>query len=149
MAANGDAVQLLANGAKGFANYPLGRVAPSASRTLYVSGTASRGANGRFDGVTTNSDGSLEFNVEEQTASTLRNIEAIIKKASENTADLSNVVDATIFLVDIENEYTSMNTVWNKFYPDASKAPARTAIGVRALPSPKLRVEFKCTALLP
>ncbi|CAG9941791.1 unnamed protein product [Clonostachys rosea f. rosea IK726] len=149
MAPNGDAVQLPAGSTKGLANYPHGRIAPAGSRTLYISGTSSRRPDGNFDGVTVNADGSLSFSVEEQTTTILKNIEAIIKQASGGIGDLTNLIDATIFLVNIKDDYAGMNAVWNSFFPDISAAPARTTIEVKALPSPKLIVEIKCTALIP
>jgi 2-aminomuconate deaminase len=99
--------------------------------------------------VTVNADGSLSFSVEEQTTTILKNIEAIIKQASGGIGDLTNLIDATIFLVNIKDDYAGMNAIWNSFFPDISAAPARTTIEVKALPSPKLIVEIKCTALIP
>ncbi|CAI6075127.1 unnamed protein product [Clonostachys chloroleuca] len=149
MTPNGDAVQLPAGSTKGLANYPHGRIAPAGSRTLYISGTSSRRADGDVDGVTVMADGSLSFSAGEQTTAILKKIEAIIKQAAGGTGGLDNIIDATIFLVNIKDDYAGMNAVWNSFFPDANAAPARTAIEVKALPSPKLIVEIKCTALIP
>ncbi|CAG9976895.1 unnamed protein product [Clonostachys byssicola] len=142
-------VQLPAGSTKGFANYPHGRIAPAGSRTLYISGTSSRRADGTFDGVTVKADGSLSFSAEEQTTAILKKIEAIIKQATGGTGGLENIIDATIFLVNITGDYAGMNAVWNSFFPDANAAPARTTIEVKALPSPKLIVEIKYISTCP
>ncbi|KAF0326315.1 L-PSP endoribonuclease family protein [Colletotrichum asianum] len=149
MPGNGDAVILPTGTVTGLANYPRGRLAPTTShRTLYISGTSSRRPDGTFDGVETRSDGTQVLDVRKQTAAILRNIEEVIKHATANKGGLGNVIDATIFLVDMERDYSGMNTVWNEFYPNVEEAPARTTIGVRELPSPKLVVEVKCTAIV-
>jgi len=58
---------------------------------------------------------------------------------------LESVVDATVFLTDMK-DYAGMNEVWNKVFP--VNAPARTTVQVAALPSEKLCVEIKCTAIV-
>ena len=45
-------------------------------------------------------------------------------------------------------DYNGINAEWNKIWPEKAKAPARTCIQVAALPSEKLNVEIKCTALI-
>lgn len=57
------------------------------------------------------------------------------------------MVDATVFLVGLEENYGGMNEEWNRVYPQREAAPARTTIGVKELPSKKLLVEIKCTAI--
>ncbi|KAM5374233.1 hypothetical protein ACJZ2D_006558 [Fusarium nematophilum] len=142
MSANGDAV-ILSSNARGLANYPHARLAPSEARTLYISGTSSRRPDGSYEGVETAKDGTPVLNVEGQTAAVLRNIEAIIKEATGGRGGLQNVIDATVFLVDVQRDYAGMNAIWNKTWPEVGEAPARTTIGVRELPSPKLVVEIK------
>lgn len=88
------------------------------------------------------------FDIAKQTAAVLENIGAIINGASAGAAGLENIIDATIFLTDMK-DYKEMNEVWNKVFPTRETAPARTCIQVAALPSPKLCIEIKCTALIP
>jgi enamine deaminase RidA (YjgF/YER057c/UK114 family) len=59
------------------------------------------------------------------------------------------VVDATVFLVDMERDYTGMNKEWDRVWPDRAQAPARTTVAVRALPRPEILVEIKCVVHLP
>ncbi|EMT73899.1 hypothetical protein ACKRZS_003085 [Fusarium odoratissimum] len=145
---NGEPI-IVSGGTAGLAHYPHARLAPGGqTRTLYISGTSSRLPDGTFDGVKVNEDGSLNFDVRQQTFTIIRNIEAIIKNATAGRGNLGNIIDATIFLVDIGKNYSGMNAVWNEFWPRVDTAPARTTIGVKELPSPKIVVEFKCTALI-
>lgn len=98
--------------------------------------------------MTKNSDGTLSLDVGLQTAAVLRNIDTIIKGATDGKGSLKDVVDATVFLVNMTDDYAGMNLEWNKVWPDRSSAPARTTVEVRALPSPRLLVEIKCTAVV-
>lgn len=145
---NGTPYFLPTNKAQGLANYPHARLAPSTPhRTIYVSGTSSRRGDGTWDGVTEHSDGTFTLDVREQTTAVLRNIEGIISGATNGKGGLNNVVDATVFLVDLEGNYKGMNEVWNEFYPGREDAPARTTIGVKELPNKRLLVEIKCTVI--
>ncbi|KAI9923747.1 hypothetical protein ASPWEDRAFT_45682 [Aspergillus wentii DTO 134E9] len=144
---NGTPYFLDANKAQGLANYPHARIAPSSYRTIYVSGTSSRRGDGTWDGVTENADGSFNLDIRQQTAAVLRNIDTIIHGATEGKGGLQNVVDATVFLIDLEENYAGMNEEWNRVWPDRKDAPARTTIGVKELPNVRLLVEIKCTAV--
>lgn len=77
----------------------------------------------------------------------LENIGTIIKGATHGKGGLENVVDATIFLTDMK-DYAGMNEVWNSMFPIKQRAPARTTVQVAALPSEKLCIEIKCTAII-
>lgn len=89
-------------------------------------------------------------------------IEAILKGAG---ATLKNVVDLTVFLVDMKH-YAEFNQVYNEFF-DAQTGilniamaikfikiyitydvvgPSRTTVAVKELPSPKLLIEIKAVA---
>ncbi|OQD63136.1 hypothetical protein PENPOL_c010G06119 [Penicillium polonicum] len=148
MSTNGDSV-IVPSGNPGLANYPHGRLAPATqTRTLYVSGTACRRPDGTFTGVKDNGDGTVSFDIREQTLATFHNIEATIKHASGDRSGLESIIDATVFMPNLHAHYAGMNAVWNELYPDAERAPARTVVGVKELPSPKMIVEIKCIALV-
>lgn len=147
MSSNGTPYFLPTNKAQGLANYPHARIVPPSARTIYVSGTSSRRGDGTWDGVTEHSDGSMTLDIRAQTAAVLQNIEGIISGATAGKGSLKNVVDATVFLVDLEGNYAGMNEEWNKVYPDRTGAPARTTIGVKELPNKRLVVEIKCTVI--
>src|SRR5690349_23307878 len=123
---NGTGYLLPATGAQGLANYPHARTIPSTARTIFVSGTSSRRGHGTYEGCETQADGTHVLDCGAQTAAVLRNIETIIKGATDGKAGLESVVDATVFLTDIKKDYGAMNAEWNKVWPDRTKAPART-----------------------
>ncbi|ORY68760.1 putative L-PSP family endoribonuclease [Pseudomassariella vexata] len=143
--------------AQGLANYPHARLVPSSSsssptpgpKTLFISGTSSRRGDGTYAGCTTDpTTGEHKLDVRAQTAAVLENIGAIIQGASNGTAGLEAVADATVFLTDIRGDYAGMNEEWNRVWPDREKAPARTCVQVAALPNERLNVEIKCTAII-
>ncbi|KAK3300621.1 Endoribonuclease L-PSP/chorismate mutase-like protein [Chaetomium fimeti] len=145
---NGTSFILPPSGAQGLANYPHARTIASTAKTIFVSGISSRRADGTFEGCETKPDGTQELDCGVQTAAVLRNIETVIRGASDGICGLENVVDATVFLVDIRRDYAAMNAEWNKIWPDRTKAPARTCVQVAALPNEKILVEIKCQAVV-
>ena len=60
-------------------------------------------------------------------------------------ADLSNVVDLTVFLTDMSH-YGAMNAVYNQYF-NAESGPTRTCVAVRELPNPNLLIEIKAVAV--
>ena len=136
--------------AQGLANYPHARTVRTPNgNTIYVSGTSSRRGDGTFVGATSTTDSngntSLALDISQQTAAVLSNIDAIIQGASDGKATIRDVVDATVFLTDMKNDYKGMNEAWNSIWPDRVTAPARTTVEVRALPREEIIVEIKCT----
>lgn len=139
--------------AQGLANYPHARIVPSANaHTIYVSGTSSRRGDGTFVGADYKKDESgstsLQLDIRQQTEAVLSNMSEIIKGATDGKADMNNVVEASVFLVNMERDYKGMNDEWNRVWPDRALAPARTTVEVRALPRPEILVEMKCVAHL-
>ncbi|KAK3362445.1 Endoribonuclease L-PSP/chorismate mutase-like protein [Lasiosphaeria hispida] len=145
---NGTGYLLPSTGAQGLANYPHARTIPSSARTIFVSGTSSRRADGTVVGCETTENGGHVLDCGAQTAAVLQNIETIIKGATDGRRGLESVVDATVFLTDMSGDYSKMNAEWNKIWPDRAKAPARTCVQVAALPNDKLNVEIKCQAVV-
>lgn len=80
--------------------------------------------------------------VEEETERTLRNLAAVLDAAGATFAD---VVKTTVFLADI-NDFTAMNAVYARFFPDPP--PARTTVEVAALPK-GFKVEIEAIARRP
>ncbi|EFA81137.1 2-aminomuconate deaminase [Heterostelium album PN500] len=62
-------------------------------------------------------------------------------------ADLENIIDVTVFLVDMQ-DYAKFNQVYNQYF-NAETGPTRTTVAVHQLPNPNLLIEIKSTALVP
>ena len=133
---------VLESRAPGLANYPHARVAGG---FIFVSGISSRNPdNQSWEGVIERADGTFELSIKDQTRAVINNISSILKHAG---ASLKNVVDLTVFLVDME-DYNEFNQVYNEFF-DQQTGPTRTTVAVKQLPNPRLLIEIKATALAP
>jgi len=84
----------------------------------------------------------VEGTTADQLAQALRNGEAVLASAGLR---IEHVVKATVFLVDMA-DFAACNEVWVSFFGD--HRPARTAIGVAALPlDARVEVElWACSA---
>ena len=123
------------------ANYPHAR---RAGGLIFVSGISSRRIDNSYDGVTVHDDGRVELDIRAQTRAVIENIRAILRAAN---ADLENIVDLTVFLVDMK-DYAAMNEVYNEYF-NAASGPSRTTVGVASLPGAHLLIEIKVVAIDP
>jgi len=115
-----------------------------AAGLLFVSGVSSRRPDNTYEGVIQNADGSVTLDIAAQTRAVFNNINVVLQSAG---ASLENLVDVTVFLVDMK-DYVEMNKVYNKLF-DAHNGPTRTTIAVHQLPNPHLLIEVKAVALAP
>ncbi|KAJ5088964.1 hypothetical protein N7532_007648 [Penicillium argentinense] len=122
-------------------------VEPAMHHTIYVSGIAAVASDGTYEGVVENPDGSFTVDVRHQTAAILHRIDSIIQGASNGKANLYNIVDSTVYILDMKTQYADMNKEWNKIWTDRASAPSRATIGVNELPDPRFAVEIKATAI--
>lgn len=149
MSPNGTAFLLDPEAPAGPTRYPHARIAPaSAHRTIYISGMACRRPDGTYPGVTVNSDGTYSLDIRKQTTAVLQNIDDIVKGASDGKGGIHNVIDAVVYILNMESQYSGMNEAWNEVFPDRESAPARATIGVKELPDPRLIVEVKAAAVV-
>lgn len=107
---------------------------------LYVSGTSSRRSDNSFAGVEVDEMGTTALDIREQTRAVLENIDDILK---EEGASLSDVVDITTFLVNM-NDFGGYNEVYGEFFDYSG--PTRTTVAVHQLPHPHLLIEIKAIA---
>ncbi|MDP6648700.1 MAG: RidA family protein [Acidimicrobiales bacterium] len=121
-------------------SFPHARVAGD---LVHVSGTSARRADDTIEGATVTADGTVRLDAGVQSEAVLGNVERVLAEVGLDRTDL---VDVTAFLVDIE-DFDAWNAAWTGFF-DGNEAPARTTVGVRALPHPHLLVEVKATARL-
>jgi 2-aminomuconate deaminase len=127
--------------AQPLANYPH---AKRVGDLIFVSGVSSRRQDNTHRGVTIDDDGNTELDIAEQARGVLDNIDRILGEAN---ASIDDVVDVTVFLVDMD-DYGGFNDVYNEYF-DAETGPTRTTVAVAELPHPNLLVELKVVAHAP
>lgn len=120
------------------ANYPHAR---KAGDFVFVSGISCRQPDDSHLGVTVEDDGTIHRDVAVQTHAVIDNLKAILDAAD---ATLEDVVDLTVFLLDMD-DYSAFNEVYNEYF-HADTGPARTTVAVDELPHPNLAVELKAVA---
>ena len=82
--------------------------------------------------------------IEAQTRRTMDNLLVVLGALD---LDLSHVVAARVFLTHFEQDYESMNAVYQSYFPPG-RLPARTCIGVTAL-AREVRIEIDFIARRP
>lgn len=115
---------------------PAGPYSPGVvyERLLFVSGQgAADPATGKMVGL----------DIESQTEQVLNNIKGILETAGSR---LDCVLRCGVFLVDMR-DFPAMNAVYGRVFGD--HRPARTTVGVSALPAQGLRVEIDAVAYVP
>ena len=109
---------------------------------ILVSGTSSRRADNTIAGVDIIDEmGTKHLNIEVQTREVLQNI---AKNLAKEGAALSDIVDVTSFLVNM-NDFAGYNRAYAEFF-NAETGPTRTTVAVHQLPHPDLVVEIKVMA---
>jgi 2-aminomuconate deaminase len=101
---------------------------------LFVSGTSSRQPDDTIEGV---------GDIRVQTRAVLTHIRDILRSMN---ADLSDVVEVTSYLVDM-NDFSGYNEAYSEFFD--YDGPTRTTVAVRELPNPQLLIEIRVTAYRP
>jgi len=94
-------------------------------------------------GGTDPATGKIADDVEQQTEQVLKNIQTILEAAGSG---LQHVLRCGVFLIDM-GEFKTMNAVYARMFGE--HRPARTTIGVAALPGEGLRVEIDAIAYRP
>jgi 2-aminomuconate deaminase len=80
--------------------------------------------------------------IEAQTRASIENVKAILEDAGSS---LEKVVDVTVFLTNIDRDFAAFNRVYGEYFETLQSRPARTTVGVVALPVP-ISVELKVIA---
>jgi 2-aminomuconate deaminase len=112
---------------------------------LFLSGTSSRRADNSFAGVEQVDEmGTKRLDIKAQTQAVLENIRDYLEAEG---ASLANLIDVTVFLVNM-NDFAGYNEVYADFFEPQS-GPARTTVAVHQLPHPDLLIEIKATAYYP
>ena len=145
MSPNGQAFLLNPDAPEGLTRFPQARSVSSGSRTIYIAGIASILPDGTVTGI---EDGKVP-DVREQTKTILKTIDKIIKGASEGKGGVHNLIDAVVYLTEMERDYAGMNEIWNTVFESRMVAPARATVGVKDLPDRRFVVEVKGVSVVP
>ncbi|HEX9894435.1 MAG TPA: Rid family hydrolase [Gemmatimonadales bacterium] len=111
---------------------------------LFLSGIGPRTRDSReIPGVSLGSEGQVvAYDFERQCRSTLENIKTVLDEAG---ASLEQVVDVTVFLTNMQDDFATLNRVYGEYF--RGTRPARTTVEVTRLPTP-IAVEMKLVAWL-
>jgi 2-aminomuconate deaminase len=115
----------------------------AAGGLLFVAGISSRQPDNTVIGAQRDATGALTTDVRAQTAGAIENLAAVLAAWG---ATIEDVVDVTVFLVDMA-DYDGFNEAWNRYF--TTSGPARTTVAVHQLPDPQLVVELKAIARQP
>ena len=128
---------------KAVGSYPHAR---RVGNLLFLSGIGPRSAvDNSIPGNVYDIDGRLQsYDIAAQCHSVFANVLAVLKASGASFTDL---VDVTVYLTDMSNDFKSYNKIWAEYFPDAALAPCRTTLGITALPTP-IAIELKCTAAI-
>ena len=130
-----------ANAAKPLGAYPHAR---KVGNLLFLSGIGSRlVTDNSIPGLKYDNDGNeICHDIEAECHSVFANIRAVLEASGSRW---ENMVDVTVFLTDMKNDFP----IYNKVYEDYFKLvqPCRTTVEVKSLPSP-IHIELKVIATI-
>ena len=111
---------------------------------LYLSGVGPRKRNSKeIPGVKLDDHGNIiSYDIEAQCRSVFDNVRWILEDAGAKWSDL---VDITVFLTNIKNDFPTYNRIYAEYFADAQ--PTRTTVEINALPTP-IAIELKCIAYI-
>ena len=111
---------------------------------LFLSGVGPRKLGTKvIPGVMVDGQGNaLSHDIEVQCHSVFENIEIILKDSGSNW---DNLVDVTVFLINMKRDFDIYNEVYAQYFTD--NQPCRTTVEVSSLPTP-IAIELKCIATI-
>src|ERR671912_1878573 len=111
---------------------------------LFLSGVGPRKKGSKeIPGVTLDENGNIKsYNIEQQCHAVFENVKLILEASGSSW---ENLVDVTVFLTDIKNDFSVFNKIYGEYFK--SNQPSRTTIEVNALPTP-IAIELKCIAVV-
>jgi 2-aminomuconate deaminase len=126
---------------KAVGSYPHAR---RSGNLLFLSGIGPRSAaDNSIPGNIYDEAGKLQrYDIAAQCRSVFANVKAVLESAGAGWEDL---IDVTVYLTDMENDFPVYNRIWAEHFPDPGQAPCRTTLGISALPTP-IAIELKCIA---
>ena len=130
---------------KAVGSYPMSRKVGS---LLFLSGVGPRIAgsdvhDSMVPGLELDHNGNFKtFDFEAQVHSVFANVKAILE---QNGSQWSQLVDITVFLVDMHRDFSTFNRIYAEYFPDPATQPCRTTVAINRLPTP-IAIELKCIA---
>lgn len=115
---------------------------------LFLSGVGPRTAGSDANdsgvpGLQLDHNGNFEtFDFEAQCRSVFDNVRAVLEASGSSW---ENLVDVTVFLVNMKRDFKTYNRVYAEYFKDAQ--PCRTTVEINALPTP-IAIELKCIATI-
>ena len=111
---------------------------------LFLSGVGPRKPNSNdIPGVEMNENGNvISHDIIAQCHSVFENVRIILEEAGSSWDKL---VDVTVFLTDIKNDFDSYNKLYSEYFKE--NQPCRTTVEVSSLPTP-IAIELKCIATI-
>lgn len=115
---------------------------------LFLSGVGPRTANSdkndsAVPGLELDHNGNFRsFDFEAQCHSVFQNIKTILE---ESGSSWENLVDVTVFLVNMNRDFHTYNRIYAEYFKD--NQPCRTTVAIDALPTP-IAIELKCIATI-
>ena len=108
---------------------------------LFLSGIGPRTVSNDIPGLTLDKNGNfLEFDFAAQCRSVFDNVKIVLE---ESGSKWENLVDVTVFLVNMKRDFYTYNTLYAEYFKDAQ--PCRTTVEINSLPTP-IAIELKCIA---
>lgn len=127
--------------AKPLGLYPHSR---KVGQLLFLSGIGPRKAGtDEIPGLTLDKYGNyITFDFEAQCRSVFENVKTVLE---ESGSKWENLVDVTVFLVNMKRDFQIYNKLYAEYFKDAM--PCRTTVEVSSLPS-SISIELKCIATI-
>ena len=111
---------------------------------LFLAGMGPRKRGSKeIPGVTLDSMGKIiNYDIEKQTVSVFENIKTILEEAGSSW---EKIIDVTVFLTNMDNDFNKFNSLWAQYFHDQDNLPTRTTVQVTKLPTP-IAIELKVIA---
>jgi 2-aminomuconate deaminase len=128
---------------KAVGHYPHAR---RVGNLLFLSGIGPRDpATNAIPGNEYFADGRVrKYDIAAQAKAVFANVRAVLGASGARWEDL---VDVTVYLTDMERDFTAYIAAWAEHFPYPAAAPCRTTLGITALPTP-IAIELKCVAVV-
>ena len=100
---------------------------------LFLAGVGPRQRGSKdIPGAKVDANGALiDYDIEAEMRSCFANVKAILEECGSRW---ENMVDITVFLINMKQDWTTYNRVYAEFFPPGPNQPARTTCEISALP---------------